>query len=281
VSPPPRGAGPDDYRAANIALWNELTGIHQGSAYYDVAGFLAGKSSLGRIESEELEPHVAGRSLLHLQCHFGLDTLSWARRGATVTGVDFSGNAIALARRLAAETGLPATFIESDVYELPRVLAGPFDIVFTSWGVLIWLPDLARWARLIADYLAPGGIFYIAEFHPFAFTLDDEADRPLVGRDFYFHRPEPHAWENDGSGSYADPGAHVQAAVQYEWNHPLGEIVTSLLDAGLTIDYLHEFPFTPGALDWPTLVTDAGGATRVRGLEEQFPVSFSLRATKT
>jgi SAM-dependent methyltransferase len=273
-------AVPSDYLAANVALWDELTGIHEKSAYYDVAGFLAGKSSLGRIECEELGPLVEGKSLLHLQCHFGLDTLSWARLGATVTGADFSGKAIALARRLASEAGLPATFVESDIYKLPRVLPGRFDIVFTSWGVLIWLPDLARWARLIADYLDPGGTFYIAEFHPFAFTLDDEADYPLVGRDFYFHRPEPHAWENDGTGSYADPAAHVEAPIQYEWNHPLGEIVTALLEAGLTIDYLHEFPFTPGTLDWPALVTGEDGATRVRGLEEQFPISFTLRATK-
>jgi SAM-dependent methyltransferase len=280
VTAPARDTTPDDYRAANVALWDELTGIHGKSAYYDVAGFLAGKSSLGRIEREELGPHVAGRSLLHLQCHFGLDTLTWARLGAKVTGVDFSGTAIALANGLAAETGLPATFIESDVYELPRVLEGPFDIVFTSWGVLIWLPDLARWARLVADFLGPGGIFYIAEIHPFAFTLDDEVDYARVARDFYFHGDQPHAWERDGSGSYADPDAHVQAAVQYEWNHPLGEIVTALLEAGLAIDYLHEFPFTPGSLDWPVLVTDESGATRVRGLEDQFPVSFSLQATR-
>ncbi len=155
---------------------------------------------------------MAGKRLLHLQCHFGLDTLSWARLGATVTGVDFSGRAIALARRLAAQSGLPATFVESDLYELPAVLDGRFDIVFTSWGVLCWLPDLARWARLIADYLAPGGIFYIAEFHPFLFALADDSEEPRLGARLLLSRAEPHAWQNDGRGSYADPSAHVDGA---------------------------------------------------------------------
>jgi SAM-dependent methyltransferase len=136
----------DESIAANRLLWDELTAIHERSAFYDVEGFLAGGSSLTWPELDELGPEVAGKRLLHLQCHFGLDTLSW-----TVTGVDFSSQAIELARRLAAECGVPATFVESDLYELPTALDGRFDIVFTSWGVLCWLPDLTRWARLIAD----------------------------------------------------------------------------------------------------------------------------------
>ncbi len=276
------GGGPVDdvYRAANIALWDELTAIHERSAFYDVQGFLGGRNTLRRPELDELGPLVAGRSLLHLQCHFGLDTLSLARMGAAVTGVDFSGEAVALARRLAAETRLPATFIESDIYELTGLLDERFDIVFTSWGVLIWLSDLTAWARLIADRLLPGGVFYIAEFHPFAFALDDEVDYARAGRDYYFHQPKPHAWTNDGGGSYADRAARVKAPVQYEWNHPLGEIVSSLLRAGLTIEYLHEFPETTGGLDWPCLATGPDGITHVRGLEGQFPLSFSLLATK-
>jgi len=274
------GADLERFRTANLALWDELTAIHERSAFYDVEGFLAGRERLGPIELAELAPDVPGRSLLHLQCHFGLDTLCWARHGARVTGVDFSGAAIALARRLASEAGLPATFVESDLYELPRRLSERFDIVYTSWGVLIWLPDLERWARLIADFLAPGGVFYIAEFHPIAFTLDDGSHEAVAGRDFYFHRAQPHAWENDGSGSYAEPSARVAAPIQYEWNHPLGEIVTALLEAGLRIDYLHEFPYTPDGLDWPALATGEDGLTRVRGLEDRFPLSFSIRATR-
>ncbi|RPI30086.1 MAG: class I SAM-dependent methyltransferase [Actinomycetota bacterium] len=145
---------PDEARRANLALWNEWARIHEGTAFYDVAGFKAGRSSLWPLETEELGPYVnEGTSLLHLQCHFGLDTLSWARRGAEVVGVDFSGTAIALARRLADEVGLAgrATFIESDVYDAARHLGGRrFDIVFVSWGAIEWLPDLEAWARLCA-----------------------------------------------------------------------------------------------------------------------------------
>ncbi len=270
----------DDAVAANRLLWDELTAVHERSAFYDVEGFLAGRSSLTWPELDELGPAVAGKRLLHLQCHFGLDTLSWARLGATVTGVDFSGRAIALARRLAAECGLPATFVESDLYELPARLEGSFDIVFTSWGALCWLPDLTRWARLVADYLAPGGLFYIAEFHPFLFALADDSEEPLVGADSYFRRAEAHAYEIDGGGSYADPDAHVAAPVEYQWDHPLGEIVTSLIDAGLTIECLHEFPRLEEhqSLDWPCLGKRPDGWVGLRRLPDEFPLSFSLRA---
>ena len=272
----------DGQLAANKLLWDELTAIHERSAFYDVEGFLAGASSLTRPELDELGSEVAGKRLLHLQCHFGLDTLSWARLGATVTGVDFSGRAIALARRLATAAGLPATFVESDLYELPAVLAGHFDVVFTSWGVLCWLPDVTRWARLIADYLAPGGIFYIAEFHPFLFALADDSEEPRLGADSYFQRAAAHVWENDGRGSYADPDAHVAAPVQYEWDHSLGEIVSALTEAGLTIEYLHEFPRLEQSqrLDWPCLAQRPDGSFGLRQLRDGFPLSFSLRARR-
>lgn len=272
----------DDRLAANKALWDELTAIHERSAFYDVEGFLDGASSLTRPELDELGPEVAGKRLLHLQCHFGLDTLSFARLGATVTGADFSGRAITVARRLAAESGLPATFVESDLYELPAVLDGRFDIVFTSWGVLCWLSDLTRWARLIADYLAPGGIFYIAEFHPFLFALTDESEEPRLGADSYFHNAEPHAWHNEGSGSYAAPDARVAAPVQYEWDHPLGDIVSALTAAGLTIEYLHEFPRLEARqrLDWPCIVPGEDGSFGLPNLPDALPLSFSLRARR-
>ena len=273
--------GTDARLAANRALWDELTAIHERSAFYDVDGFLAGASSLGAIELEELGGEVAGKRLLHLQCHFGLDTLSWARLGAVVTGVDFSGRAVALARRLAAESGLGATFIESDVYVLPDVLHERFDVVFTSWGVLCWLPDLTRWARLIAGALQSGGVFYLLDFHPFLFALDDTSERPVLGLDSYFQRAEPHVWENDGSGSYADPEATVNAPVQYEWDHPLGEIVSVLPDAGLAIEYLHEFGSLPlRGLDWPCIAANLDGSYGLRGLRGEFPMAFSLKARR-
>ena len=206
---------------------------------------------------------MAGKRLLHLQCHFGLDTLSWARLGATVTGVDFSGRAIALARRLAAECGLPATFVESDLYELPgyaqldrRWLGQRFDVVYTSWGVLCWLPDLARWARLIADYLAPGGIFYIAEFHPFLFALADDSEEPRRGpRRLLSQGRAPAPGQTTARAATPTPAPTSRRRVEYEWDHPLGEIVTALIEAGLTIEYLHEFRRLGSrqTLDWPCI----------------------------
>jgi SAM-dependent methyltransferase len=156
----------NEYLQANQKRWDQLADEHERSAFYDLAGFKAGKDRLRSIELAELG-QVSGKSLLHLQCHFGLDTLAWARRGATVTGVDFSPKAISLARSLSEELQIPAQFYCTDIYDLPQVLAGEFDIVFTSYGVLHGLPDLARWGEIIAHYLKPGGIFYIVEDYPF------------------------------------------------------------------------------------------------------------------
>src|SRR5947209_740824 len=165
----------DEYMATNRKLWDAWTKIHLDSEFYDVASFRNGERPI-RIRDYEREEigEVAGRSLLHLQCHFGLDTLSWARLGAEVTGADFSGRAIELARSLAGELGLPARFVHSDVYSLPANLQGEFDIVFTSYGVLYWLPDLSRWAEVVAHFLKPGGVFYVVEYHPFSQVFDDE-----------------------------------------------------------------------------------------------------------
>ena len=178
----------DDYLKANRENWNERTPIHARSEFYDVEGFKAGRSTLTSIELEEVG-EVAGRSLLHLQCHFGLDTMSWARLGAKVTGVDFSDQAIALARSLSKETGIEADFVLSDIYELPDVLDEQYDIVFTSFGVLNWLPDLKKWAQVIARFLKPGGTFYIVEFHPFADVFDEESDAVELRLHYPYFQP--------------------------------------------------------------------------------------------
>jgi len=159
--------GMDEYLAANRALWDEWTAIHETSSFYDLEAFKAGGSRLRDYEVDEVGD-VTGKSLLHLQCHFGIDTLSWARLGARVTGADFSDRAIELGRSLAAELRLDATFVRSDLYDLPSVLDGQFDVVYTSRGVLGWLPDLGRWAGVVAHFLRPGGVFYMTEIHPVA-----------------------------------------------------------------------------------------------------------------
>ena len=263
----------DDYLAANRALWDEWTAIHELSSFYDLESFKAGGSRLRAYEVNEVG-EVAGKSLLHLQCHFGIDALSWARHGARVTGADFSARAVELARSLAAELRLDATFVRSDLYDLPSVLDGQFDIVYTSRGVLGWLPDLDRWAGVVAHFLRPGGVFYVTEIHPVAEAFADEPGLRLGYP--YFRRPEPLVLPVQGS--YADPTAQVRQPVEYGWAHSMGEIVTAVAGAGLRIEFLHELPF----VDWPLrfLVRHDDGTWRLPpDAAGKLPLFFSLRAT--
>lgn len=261
---------------ANRRLWDELTPIHARSAFYDVQGFLAGKSTLSPLELAEVGG-VQGKSLLHLQCHFGLDTLSWARLGATATGVDFSPKAIALARSLSRDSGITARFVKSNVYDLPRVLRGEFDIVFTSYGVLCWLPDLKRWANVIAHFLKPGGTFYIVDFHPVTNVFANEADeQPLRVTGSYFPSAAPQRWEPDGS--YADRSATVTQPA-HEWSHPIADIVNALLAAGLRLEFLHEFPYCSYP-HFPFMRRGADGWWWLPGRKASIPLMFSIRATK-
>ena len=236
--------------ALNRAHWEDLAELHPTTEFYDLDAFLAGESSLQWLEREELGD-VSGRTLLHLQCHFGLDTLSWAREGAEVVGLDFSERAIATARDLAVDAGLAdrAQFVEANLYDAPAALAaadavpaGGFDVVFTSYGVLTWLPDVEGWAEVVADAVAPGGTFYVAEIHPFSHVLMD------VGlRDGRLHSDWPYFGEGpqryDVDGSYADAEASLDSTETREWPHPLGDVVTSLVDAGLVVEFVHEHPF--------------------------------------
>ena len=267
----------DEYLRSNRTLWNNWAAIHfqSKSSIYDVAGFRAGKLSLGPIELEELGD-VAGKSLLHLQCHFGMDTLSWARLGAQVTGVDFSERAIELASSLSRELGIPARFVCSDIYALPGTLSGEFDIVFTSHGVLYWLPDLGRWGQVIAHFLRPGGTFYIVEMHPFAMVFENEGVADLEVAYPYFQGPEPLRFETHGT--YAEPTADYHF-VEYGWTHPLSEIITALIAAGLRVEYLHEFPYSTERL-FPFMEQGADGWWRLRKHDKAIPLTFSLRAMK-
>lgn len=268
----------DEGLSSNRALWDEWTGIHETSEFYDLASFKQGGVRLRAYEIEEIG-EVAGKDLLHLQCHFGMDTLSWARLGARVTGADFSERAVALARSLAAELDIDAHFVCSDIYELPRALEGVFDVVYTSRGVLGWLPELEPWARVIAHFLRPGGAFYINEIHPFTWVFDDtEATTDLRVRFPYFPRSEPVALPV--KGSYADPSAEVRTKFEYTWPHSIAEIVTSLASAGLHIDFLHEWPW----LEWqlPFLVLRDDGTWELPPDQEgEIPLYFSLKATKS
>lgn len=267
----------DEQLEANRRHWDEVVPLHMIAESYNVAGFKAGTSKLNAVELEEVGD-VRRRTLLHLQCHFGLDTLSWAREGAIATGVDFSESAIEAARALAAECGIDARFVVSDVYGLPDRLQGQFDIVFTSYGVLFWLPDIERWAQVAAHFVRPGGTFYIVEFHPFAHVFDDAPDiEDLYVRYPYFTPDEPLRFEQDSS--YAGPPANLKNRTTYEWPHGVGEVVTALIDAGLRIEFLHEFPFTTWRF-LPIMERSADGTVRLTKHDGSVPLLYSVKATK-
>jgi SAM-dependent methyltransferase len=271
--------GPVDPIRQNNALWDEWTAIHERSAFYDLDGFKRGGIRLSPYEIEEVG-EVAGCTLLHLQCHFGIDTLSWARLGAHVTGIDFSQPAIDLARSVADEIGFPdARFVRSDLDTLPSVLDGDYDVVYTSNGVLGWLPDIRRWAEVAAHFVRPGGRFYITEVHPVVQAFQDEGVAPGELRLAYpyWEHPEPLALPVEGS--YADPTAEVRTRTEYGWDHSLGEIVSALIGAGLEIRSLREHPFLNWKVDF--LVEAADGTWRLPpGTPGELPLSFSLLATR-
>jgi SAM-dependent methyltransferase len=269
--------------ADNQKLWNELAVIHAAGPHYDASRFVEDPSDV-RIAGWEQEEvgDVTGKTLLHLQCHFGLDTLSWARLGAArVTGVDFSDKAIEAARQLAERTGLSdrARFVESNIYDLPGPLEGQtFDVVYTSRGSIGWLPDIKPWAGLIARFLEPGGIFYMHEGHPVLWALADEqetSDRLKLAYDYW----GPETITSKVEGSYADPDAELESEVDHGWNHSLGEVVTLLASEGLRIEMLDE----KRTVDWnvPWLVHLQGGAYGFPpGQAGNLPLMYSLRARK-
>jgi len=262
------------YFDANRKMWDQFAKDHYSSDSYKTEDFLKGKTTLNSIELDELGD-VKGKSLLHLQCHFGLDTLSWAREGAVVTGVDFSEEAIKLAEGLASETGLDARFIHANIYDLPDLLEEKYDVVFTSYGVHCWLPDLVRWAKVVAHFLKPTGTFYIVEFHPIMWTFDWDANDDFNLKRSYFHKREPYEFEVDGS--YA--GSKIESQSDFEWAHGMGTVISALAGAGLHIEYLHEFPKSPFQ-QFPFLKRGEDGYWYYENPEIQLPLVYSIKAHK-
>jgi len=251
----------DKYLQANQKLWNEWTAQHENSPFYDVAGFKAGKERLKSIELEEVGD-VRGKEVLHLQCHFGLDTLTWARHGAVVTDVDLSTESIALARSLSEVLKILATFVCSDILTLPENLQEQFDIVFTSYGILHWLRDLERWAQVID--------------HPFMRVFSSDPELGIKADNPYFFSEEPYKAESNGS--YAN-NFQGRTRTYYMWDHSLGEVITSIIEAGLRVEFLHEFPFALRT-KFPIMVAGDDGYW---GFPPQFfmiPLLFSLKAAK-
>jgi SAM-dependent methyltransferase len=241
------GLAVTDYRTVNLANWNERAPAHAASPDYAFDRFVEDPSYLSHVVRFDLPRlgDVAGLRAVHLQCHVGTDTISLHRLGARMTGLDFSNASLAQARSLAANVNAEIDFIESDVYDAPRVLhQGAFDLVYTGVGALCWLPDIRRWAQVVSVLLRPGGRLFLREGHPMLGTLADPRDDGLLAVDYpYFERPEPLVWEQPGT--YVPTDVTFTHNVTHTWNHGLGEIVTALFNVGLDLTMLHEHDSAP------------------------------------
>ena len=260
-----------NYIEINRALWNERTRHHVSSAFYDMEGFMAGNNSLKEIELALLGD-LEGKSVLHLQCHFGQDSLSLSRMGAKVTGVDLSEAAIEKARDINKDLGLDAAFIISDLYETPAKLDKQFDIVFTSYGTIGWLPDMKKWAEVIAHFLKPGGKLVFAEFHPAVWMFDNEftyVQYPYFNKEVIIEQEE---------GTYTDANAKINLE-SVGWNHDLGEVIQSLINAGLTIQHFGEYDYSPYDC-LKNMIEISPGKYVIKGMEGKLPLVYSLVAVK-
>ena len=261
-----------NYLEINRQSWNNRTDAHLKSEFYDLQNFIQGKSSLNTIELELLGD-LSGKSVLHLQCHFGQDSISLARLGAEVTGVDLSDKAIANAKQLAKETKSNTDFICCDIYELPKYLNRQFDIVFASYGTIGWLPDLDKWAKVISKFLKPKGQFIFAEFHPVVWMFDDNFQN-ITYR--YFNSGAIIESEN---GTYADKNADISQEYVM-WNHGLSEVLNSLIKNGLSINSFQEYDYSPYDCFDHTLEFEPK-KYRIKHLDNKIPMVFSLAASKT
>lgn len=261
---------PSAYLELNRAWWDERVPHHVSSSMYDDAAFRAGGDTLQPWEPDLLG-NVAGKRLVHLQCHFGHDTMSWARRGASVVGLDFSPTAVEVANGLAADLGLDARFVCSDVYEAEAALGERFDVVYTGFGAINWLPDLDRWARVVASLLRPGGRLLLAEFHPFSWVFGD--DDLTVEHDYF--ETLPFAW--DETGSYADQEATTVHNRTIEQQHTLDAVFGAILRAGLRIEAYREFDHTLFPR-WSNLVLQDDGTYRLPDGAPRLPLMFALVA---
>ena len=262
----------DQRLSLNRVNWNQRTPVHAASDFYDLEGFRRGNQTLREIELAEIGP-VRGKSLLHLQCHLGIDTISWARQGARTTGVDFSDQAIAMARELNAQAETGAKFICADVYDLPAVLDDRFDFVVTTYGVLAWLPDLTRWAQVVNLHLKPGGSFLIVDFHPLLGTFDPSPQGVEFAHSYFHHQLRVPG----NAPSYA--GSELIESPCFEWQHSLGDVVTALAAAGLLIEGLREYPYCAYRA-FPHMVHGPDGWWRFPDGNESIPQMFSIRARK-
>lgn len=260
-----------DYIKKNKDSWNKKTEYHINSDFYDMKGFLKGETSLNQIELELLGD-VKNKSILHLQCHFGQDTLSLARMGAEVIGMDLSDKAIESARNINEQLKLDAEFICCDIYDLPNHLDKEFDIVFTSYGTIGWLPDMDKWAKIVSFFLKPGGKFVFAEFHPVVWMFDDDFTK--IAYNYFNDGPI----EETFTGTYADREAPIEQHI-VSWNHGISEVINSLITNGLEINKLNEYDYSPyNCFNQTKKISER--KYRIKHLNNNIPMVYAVLATK-
>jgi len=260
-----------NYIEINRQSWNNRTDAHLKSEFYDLDNFLKGKTSLNPIELELLGD-IKGKTVLHLQCHFGQDTISLSRLGAEVTGVDLSDKAIENAKQIAKKENSNTTFICCDIYDLPNYLDKKFDVVYTSYGTIGWLPDLDKWAEIVSKYLKPNGQFVFVEFHPVVWMFDDNFEKISYS---YFNSGAIIESEN---GSYADKNAKISQEYVM-WNHGLGEVFNSLIKNGLEISTFKEYDYSPYNCFNKTIEFEPN-KYRIDHLDNKIPMVYALVAKK-
>ena len=260
-----------DYITINKQTWNNKTDVHIASEFYDMEGFLSGKSTLNIIELDLLGD-ISDKKILHLQCHFGQDTMTFSRMGAKATGVDLSDKAIERAREFTTQLHLDTTFICCDIYDLPNHLDEKFDIVFTSYGTIGWLPDLNKWADVVSHFLKPSGQFVMADFHPVVWMYDN--DFKDIAYSYFNIAPII----EEESGTYADRSSEIEAKT-IGWNHSTSEVLNALIQSGLEINCFNEYDYSPYNCFNETEEFEKG-KFRIKHLENKIPMIFSLVATK-
>ena len=260
-----------NYLQINKESWNKRAEIHYDSDFYDNKSFLEGRNSLNSIELK-LFPELKGKSVLHLQCHFGQDTISLSRMGAEAVGVDLSDTSIDLANKLAKETSSSTKFICCDIYDLPNHLDQQFDVVFTSYGTIGWLPDIDKWAAIVSKYLKPGGKFVFAEFHPVVWMFDDDF------KEIKYRYFKDNAIIDESEGTYTENSGDTSQDY-VSWNHGLAEVVTALIKSGLEIKKLQEYDYSPYNCFSHTEEFEKN-KFRIKHLKNSLPMVYSIVAEK-
>ncbi|HEX5201214.1 class I SAM-dependent methyltransferase [Paractinoplanes rhizophilus] len=270
-----------DYRDVNLSHWNERAAAHAASPGYPVAALVADPAALSQVVAFD-RPRLgslAGQRGIHLQCHIGTDTVSLSRLGATMTGLDFSDKSLFEARSIAARAHADVRFVQADVYDALAVAGDGYDFVYTGVGALCWLPDIARWARVVASLLRPGGRLFLREGHPMLWSLDDERTDALVVRYPYFERAEPLVFTSDGS--YVETDVELRGSTTHEWNHGLGEVVTAVLDAGMTLTGLIEHRSVPWEALPGRMHELPDGEWVLDEEPDRLPLTYTLQAVRT